>query len=118
VCTEVIGIPYRDGGRTRDGADCYGVAAIASLALFGRPLPGPGEAFAKAANWRPVAIGGEAAGDVAECRTIVDGGEHLHCALVLAPGVILTTTAATGSIRVRYSPRNTLGIIRFWRAPA
>jgi cell wall-associated NlpC family hydrolase len=112
-----VGIPYVAGGRDVTGADCYGVAALASRALFGVDLPAhPAADVAADAGWRPVPIGAERAGDFAEMHTIAADGVRLHCGLVMTPGRLLTTTEATGSVVLGYTARRTHGIVRFWRA--
>lgn len=113
----LTGIPYAAGGSDWDGADCYGLARIAGAEVFGVALPAVDAAITDGGGWRPVADGDERGGDVAEMRTIVDGAERLHCGLVLRPGELLTTSAATGSHIVRYDARRRRGIVRFWRAP-
>jgi len=54
--TEYVGIPYKVGGRTREGADCYGLVRMILNEKFGKELPllaevkeeGPGHGSAEA----------------------------------------------------------------------
>jgi len=37
--TEYVGIPYKIGGRTKEGADCYGLVRLILNEKFGKKLP-------------------------------------------------------------------------------
>lgn len=100
-CAQYIGLPYKTGGRTRDGIDCWGLFNLVWAEQLGRALPDYDGAL-----WHP----GASAEEVAACaraysdsfRRIEPGterlgdgilfrmrGHPLHMALVVAPGFML-----------------------------
>lgn len=102
-----IGLPYREGGRGRDGCDCWGLVRLVLGERFGVSLPeyaqakwsdfdpaglaafmtreratmsGPGGA------WREVAIDYARAGDAVLLRIL---GRPIHVGVVVAPNLFL-----------------------------
>lgn len=100
-CSQYIGIPYASGGRTSDGADCWGLYALVLAEQFGKPLPsydGPlwrkgacanevaSAALEYAAQFQSVALGQEKPGDAIFFRML---GVPLHVGIVVYPGKML-----------------------------
>ena len=96
--TPYIGLPYRLGGRDRDGIDCYGLVRLALGEVWGLDLPAyavgyPASPSARQAlaarvaacrtgEWLPVTRGHERPGDVV---LIAMAGQPCHMGLVVAP---------------------------------
>lgn len=110
-----IGLPWRAGGRTRDGVDCWGLYRLAATEALGLPLPDhdglawdagvraqgiarAAEAFAS--RFVRVAPGCEQAGDAATFRI---GGLPIHVGMVLAPGIMLHIEEGQTSCLARYT---------------
>lgn len=101
-CAQYIGIPYKTGGRDRDGIDCWGLVNLVWREQFGIDLPdydGPlwhpnkstarevsTGAAAYSALFRPVPQGEERCGDGILFRM---RGYPLHLAIVVAPGFMM-----------------------------
>lgn len=47
---DLVGIPWEDGGRTLEGADCWGAVCLGSLHLFGLVLPSYAGTYATASD--------------------------------------------------------------------
>lgn len=100
-----IGIPWRDRGRARDGADCWGLAMLVHAAEAGNTLPGYDD-YASAEERREVAAlvagasvsplwrrvtrdpdsGAPAALDIV---VFARGGIDSHIGIVVRPGLML-----------------------------
>lgn len=100
-CARYVGLPYKPGGRTRDGLDCWGLCSLIWAEEFGRPIPeydGPfwrpgasAEEVAKAAEafaarFTPVPFGEERCGDGIMLRM---RGAVMHIGMVIIPGTML-----------------------------
>lgn len=112
-----VGIPYRDAGRTRDGADCWGLAALVFEEEFGITLPAhpdgytrPETAAARAAIaalsetirrdlFVEVMAGCEQPGDLVLMRI---GGAPCHVGVVVAPGAMLSVRQGQTSVIEHY----------------
>jgi len=98
----LIGIPFRDRGRTREGADCWGLTRLALSEVAGVQVPAYDANYASASerranaeliagekgDWFAVPTGSERALDVVILR---DGRHESHLALVTQPGRMLHT---------------------------
>jgi cell wall-associated NlpC family hydrolase len=125
---EYIGIPYKPGGRDRDGIDCWGLASLVWRERLGADLPpydGPlweagadvievaGAAAGYAARFRSVDPGQERLGDGVLFRML---GHPMHLALVLSPGWMLHIDDTTTScIEPYFGFRWQKRIIAFYR---
>jgi len=47
---EYVGIPYKAGGRDRDGCDCYGLVRLVLRERFGKEMPEYGECISHGAD--------------------------------------------------------------------
>jgi cell wall-associated NlpC family hydrolase len=96
-----VGLPYVPGGKSREGADCWGLVSLIHEAELQKPLPpyeGPlftsgcdraslGEAaHAYSKRFPEVQQGAETLGDVILLRS---GRHAFHCGLILSPGWML-----------------------------
>ncbi|ATQ67728.1 MULTISPECIES: NlpC/P60 family protein [Methylosinus] len=108
--TDYIGLPWRAGGRTRDGVDCYGLARLVYAERLGIDLPGYDESYATAEEWVELAAlidGGLAAGPWREIALdeareydgllFRRGGLATHIGLFVAPGLVLHASAGRAS---------------------
>lgn len=107
--TRFVGIPYRAGGASRRGADCWGLFRLVERAVFGRRLPRLGilpaqvcarvRAFgrADASGWQPLADWRQAGpGDA-----LLFGrapGLLLHIGVAVGDGRVLHSVAGAGSV--------------------
>ena len=111
-----ISIPFLSGGRTHEGADCYGLIRLVLAEQFDKVLPlldfytdalDQSQTGPVVDRYRPLLAGEEtvepAPGDVAVLRF---RGRHSHVGIVVAPGFILHTDRPTGVVCERIdSPR-------------
>lgn len=124
---EFVGIPFRDLGRTLDGADCWGLFRLALLKVAGLELPAYDEHYASAierrvkaemirggmGDWQEVVAGHEQRFDGILMK---DGRFDCHIALVTLPGRMLHIYQGGTSCVDRYhnSPFRER-IVSFWR---
>lgn len=110
-----IGLPWVPGGRTRDGADCYGMAFLVYQEVLGIELRSYDEGYVTAEEREDIAeliAGGTARGpwrevaldDAREFDGIIirRGGFASHIGIVVAPGLMLHATARRTSCVERY----------------
>lgn len=115
--SDYVGIPYRDGGCSRDGADCWGLAVLVFAERFGIQLPAHPDGYARPENaearaaiaelsesirrdlFEPVLAGGERPGDVVLIRI---GGAPCHVGLVVSPGLMLSVRRDQTSVIESY----------------
>lgn len=115
--SEYVGIPYRDAGRSRDGADCWGLAALVFDEVFGIALPAhpdgytrPESAAARAAIaelsetirrdlFVQIPAGAEETGDLVLMRI---GGAPCHVGVVVVPGSMLSVRQGQTSVIESY----------------
>lgn len=85
-----IGIPYEFRGRTKDGADCYGLVEIIQREVFGVDLP--------SSHTIDVPLSEAREGDMVR-MTELFGGRVLnrHCGIITGDKHILHTTENVGS---------------------
>jgi len=108
---DLIGIPYRLGGRDRFGMDCVAVV-LAGLEAMGAPTACPWEGVRRLcvsqelpdptmypSGWRQTSELMQP-GDVLVLR---QPGQMVHLALVVGSSLALTTTPASGSYIARVS---------------
>jgi cell wall-associated NlpC family hydrolase len=123
-----VGIPYVPGGRTLQGADCWGLYSLVMAERFGLALPPyEGPNWASGASARAVAAsaadyarqfdqvpaGAEREGDAILLRTY---GMPVHLGLVVAPGLMLHAEEYHSSVIARYnSPQWASRIVSFHR---
>lgn len=115
--SDYVGIPYRDAGRARDGADCWGLAALVLEENYGITLPAhpagysrPESAAARAAIaelsetirrdlFVQVPAGAAQPGDLVLMRI---GGAPCHVGIVVAPGLMLSVRQGQTSVIESY----------------
>lgn len=114
--TEYIGLPWKAGGRTRDGLDCYGLAHLVYRERLGIELPSYDDAYVTAEEWIEIdalIAGGLAHGQWKEI-TLKDAHEYdglifrrgalaTHVGIVVAPGLMLHATAGRASAVERFA---------------
>ncbi len=85
-----IGIPYEFRGRTKEGADCYGIVEIVQREVFGVDLPN--------ADTVDVPLSEAREGDMVR-MTELFGGRVLnrHCGIITGDNHVLHTTEHAGS---------------------
>lgn len=130
-CAQYIGIPYKPGGRDRDGIDCWGLLQLVWREQFGAVLPsydGPlwqrgasAEEVARAASeysrqFTEIEPGQERPGDGVLFRMM---GSPIHVAAVVGRGAMLHVDDSADSCvedytSVRWS-RRILGFYRYER---
>lgn len=118
-----IGIPFRDGGRTRGGLDCWGLLWLVEREVFGTQVPSFAGDYADTRDhariaemieanlpgWDPVVapdpasglctLGAERPGDGVLLRR---RGRPLHVGVVVAPGRMLHVERGTDTVLARY----------------
>jgi cell wall-associated NlpC family hydrolase len=122
-----IGIPFLARGRSSHGYDCWGLVRAVLTARFDVAVPSYAEGYddirdhgrlaalveAGKVEWSEVKPGDERPGDVLLLRL---RGLPIHVGLLVAPGWMLHTREATGSILERFDGlawgRRVLGIYR------
>lgn len=123
-----VGVPYKPGGRTRQGADCWGLYSLVMAEQFGLALPpyeGPdwgagasARAVAAAAQeyarqFAEVLQGQERLGDAILLRTY---GMPVHLGMVVGIGLMLHAEEYQSSVIARYnSPQWASRIVSFHR---
>lgn len=108
-----VGLPWLDGGRSADGADCWGLVRLVYERELGIALPTYGEisareliAVARAVSagkdgedWQAVSTGAQTAFDV--CVMRLSGGSRTgHVGVLVDPGHVLHVEAACDAIIV------------------
>ena len=110
---DYIGIPFKDHGRTRDGADCWGLVRIWQKEQRGIDLPSYDDQYEsvkkynqlcatveyEAENWTPVTPGDEKLGDVIVIRM---RGIPVHVGIVLGGGKFLHVYEGIDSVIESY----------------
>ena len=124
-----IGLPFKEGGRHRDGLDCYGLLRLVINERFAGAVPEyegiayrPGEDRGLLAAlmderirlWRPIAKGDEQPGDGVLLRVM---GRPIHVGVVVAPGFMLHVEQNCDSVLERFTAgsrweRRVLGFYR------
>ena len=111
---EFVGIPYAPMGRTRAGADCWGLVRILLEEHFGIRVPDLSEQYQadarpedleqitheEAEKWWPIALGDEQPGDVV---LMALAGWDRHTGVVVAPGWMVHTEKGLDSVLERYA---------------
>lgn len=112
-----VGIPFKERGRGRDGADCWYFVHLVLKEQFGLHVPtydgvgwvegGDREALARfmaerRSEWRPIAEGAERPGDVILLRVF---GQPIHVGVVAAPPLMLHCEQGTDSCLAFYERR-------------
>ena len=124
---EYIGLPFCAHGRSRNGADCWGLVRLILAGRFGLVLPSYAEGYetvedaaeigrlirGEMVSWRPVPWEAARAGDVVLMRLL---GQPMHVGVVVAPGWMLHIEDGIDSCLERYDGakwrRRVLGIYR------
>lgn len=92
LASDLANLPWRKGGRDRDGVDCWGLLRLAYRKLgieledFDGLIPTTARAAAERDRWHPVAFGTERPGDVA---LFVATGWPGHVGLVIRRPLML-----------------------------
>lgn len=123
---DYVGIPYADRGRTRSGADCYGLVRLVHEEQFGNRLPSFVDDYESATDrehleeliarnmegWRSVDV--PASGDVALFRIL---GNPAHVGVITRPGYFLhVRSGKTATVERLGSPewsKRLTGIYRY-----
>lgn len=121
-----VGIPYVEGGMTREGCNCWGLVRLVLAERVGIVMPEYGEMSARAigavargilpeeaaSDWLPVVPVALQELDVVLMR----GSERLHCGVLVAPSSVLHIEAATDSVIVPRDHHSIAGRIKgFYR---
>ena len=109
-----VGLPFQEGGRSRDGLDCYGLLRLVINERFGGAVPEyegiayrPGQDHdllvalmdERIRLWRPIAIGAEQPGDGVLLRVM---GRPIHVGVVVGPGLMLHIEKSCDSVLERF----------------
>jgi cell wall-associated NlpC family hydrolase len=123
-----IGLPFREHGRGRHGADCWGLVLLVAAERFDIRLPSYVAGYASTRDaddigrlvrgqmdmWREVARGRERPGDVVLMRLM---NQPMHVGVVVARGWMLHIEEGIDACLERYDGakwrRRVLGIYRF-----
>lgn len=126
--SEYVGLPFLERGRTPEGYDCWGLCRAVLAAQFDIALPSYAEGYESVADherltglieagreqdWSEIAAGQEQPGDVLLLRM---SGLPIHVGVLVSPGWMLHTRAATGAVLERFDGlawgQRVLGIYR------
>ena len=125
---DYIGLPFREHGRDRTGADCWGLVVLIASERFSLRLPSCVAGYASTRDaddvgrlvrgqmdlWREVPRGAEQAGDVVLMRLM---NQPMHVGLVVARGWMLHIEEGIDACLERYDGakwnRRVIGIYRF-----
>lgn len=129
---DYIRIPFEDHGRTRDGADCWGLTCIIYAEQLGIELPSlTGYSDTKdrfrisdiikseSSSWEFIKIGEEKPFDVAVFRML---GMPMHVGVVVEHGLMIHSERGSGVYITRYYKENQWdrrleGFFRYARSP-
>lgn len=122
VWQQLVGKPFRDGGRGPTHYDCLGLS-IEYNKLRGIEVVDPRVSGATARgefskrwseSWEPVT--NPRVGDLVLAKTTVDGAETWHTLVIVEPRLVLHTTVATGSITQSFDAFLRRGrVVSYWR---
>ena len=124
-----VGLPFKEGGRHRDGLDCYGLLRLVINERFAGAVPEyEGIAYRAGADkdllaalmdervrlWMPVRVGDEQPGDGILLRVM---GRPIHVGVVVAKGWMLHVEKDCDSVLERFTAgsrweRRVLGFYR------
>ena len=127
-----VGLPFKEGGRHREGLDCYGLLRLVINERFEGGVPEyegisyrPGEDRGLLAAlmderirlWRPIAIGEEQPGDGVLLRVM---GRPIHVGVVVAAGFMLHIEKNSDSVLERFTAGSRWGrrVLGFYRHAA
>lgn len=113
---EYIRIPFKERGRSRDGADCWGLALLIFHDKLGIDLP-PLIGYAdtkdrvritdiiktESLTWDFIAPGDEKAFDIAVFKML---GQPMHVGVVIEPGLMLHCERGKGTYLTYYNKEN------------
>ena len=112
---EYVGWPYRPGGRSRDGVDCWGLLLLVWRERFGFHAPVFGDVSYLGRNdtdlvARSITEGARSLCDAVPCGEEQAGdacllrlrGHPLHIGLCVTPGMMLHATDSAGSVIESY----------------
>lgn len=132
----LIGIPWVDGGRDRDGCDCYGLVFLFFGQVLGIALPSYAETPAadllagehavgealSGSTWRAVSSGDADRGDVVLMRGVERGSDRRlrhsvrHVGVLLDRATVLHVERGIGSVALpRSHPTIRPRIVAFYR---
>jgi len=98
-----IDIPFRDGGRTREGCDCYGLVALVLREVFQIDLPSYAGAYASAHEREEVSA-------LIAGRVMPDGWRQVFDAARPGDGVILRILNHPWHVGVMVTPTDLLHV--------
>lgn len=122
-----LGIPYKDNGRSAEGADCYGLVWLIYRNELGIDLPSHSEKYVTAADikatdalianekeeWDEIP---EAEACAFDCVLMTMAGVERHIAMVTRPGSILHVSSGRSSHIEKISSLNIRRRVKsFWR---
>ena len=123
---DYVGIPYQNRGRTREGADCWGLACLVYAAELGMILPALSNRYANAADASEVgALAMDQAPLWEEVRDVrpLDlvllriGAHACHVGIVVEPGLMLHLLRGCNAVIERYDgplwERRVVGVFRW-----
>ncbi|WP_336747753.1 C40 family peptidase [Aureimonas altamirensis] len=122
---DYIGIPFQDGGRTREGADCWGVLNIFYAEELGIALPSFSDQYTTTED--RVALSNVINGNMddwievdepqfADAVLIALGGAKTHIGIYIGNNLVLHTDRKSGSfIEPIHSPKLNRRIDSFYR---
>ena len=128
----ILGAPWREHGRDRDGFDCYGVALWLGK-IWATPLPDVSELVAELwsrrvtdarefgglpEGWQAIEIRAARQGDVVWMRNEMDANGLVdHLEIVEEPGYSITAVRNHGVVRRRWTRAWRDRVHEVWRAP-
>jgi len=128
---EYIGIPYQNRGRTREGADCWGLVCLVYARECGMILPALSNRYGNAADarevaaltmdqsplWEPILPAEVRAFDLVLLRI---GAHPCHVGIVVGPGLMIHLLRGCNAVVERYDgplwTRRVVGVFR-WPTP-
>jgi cell wall-associated NlpC family hydrolase len=111
---QYIGMPFKDKGRTRKGADCWGLVRIVYAIEYGIDLPSYNEDYPSSTEaeeigklincekgkWYEIPAGKEKAGDIIIMRL---SGHPTHVGVIAWPGYMLHTLKGVNTVLEHYT---------------